>query len=108
LASLDEAGAAVVDSGLTYGDGPVVVRLRRRGQRYDITDDGAAVARAGKPAGWLAKANRLLSAEGFSINRAGVVFVPAVQGRDITSLAESSRTVYLALLDLADQRRVRA
>ena len=77
-----------VESGLAYGtDAPVRVRIRRRGRRYDLTDDGAAATRAGMPAGWLKQADRLVADEGFNVNRRGVVFVPAVEGRDIAMLA---------------------
>ena len=58
---------------------------------------------AGRPAGWLETVERLVAGEGFNVNRRGVLSGPAVQGRDIRSLAvrlaNMSRTVYLALLD---------
>lgn len=97
-----------VDSGLAYGTNvPVRVRIRRRGRRYDLTDDGAAAARAGLPAGWLKQADRLVADEGFNVNRRGVVFVPAVEGRDIAMLAlrlaDTSRRLYVALVELGDQ-----
>jgi hypothetical protein len=95
------------DTGLSYGSGdPVLIHVRRRGRRYDLTDDGAAVARAGKRAGWLDAAEQVVAADGFNINRRGAVFVPVVEGRDIDDLcarlAASSRKVYLALLDVGD------
>lgn len=103
-----DRGEVLVDTGLVYVQGhPVRIRIRRRACRYDLTDDGAAVAHAGKPAGWLEEIDRLVAKEGFNINRRGIVFVPVVQGgRDIATLAlrlaETSRAVYLALLDLRD------
>lgn len=102
-----DRGEVLVDTGLVYVQGhPVRIRIRRRAHRYDLTDDGAAVADAGRPAGWLEEIDRLVAEEGFNINRRGVVFVPAVHGRDIATLAlrlaETSRAVYLALLDLQD------
>ncbi len=95
-----------IDTGLTYRVGePVRIRVRRRGHRYDIGDEGEAVKRAGKPDGWLSETQRLVAKEGFNVNRRGVVFVPAIEGRDIASLtlrlAETSRTVYLSLLESA-------
>ena len=93
-----------VDCGLDYAEhDPVIIWVRRRDHRYDIHDDGGAVARAGKPAGWLAEGERLVAQHGFNINRRGVVWVPAVEGRDIAGLAsrlaETSRAVYLTLLE---------
>jgi len=76
---------------LVYTDGsPVVVRVRRRGRRIDIDDDGAAVARAraaGTTSQWLEVAERVVGEYQLNVNRRGVVFVPAVEGRDIDALA---------------------
>lgn len=81
----------LIQSTLAYSDGePVVVRVRRRGRRIDIDDDGAAVAKArsaGATAGWLDVARRVVAEEFLNVNRRGVVFVPAVAGRDIEALA---------------------
>jgi hypothetical protein len=48
---------------------------------------------------------------GLNVNRRGVVFVSAVEGRDIASLvmqvAETSRAVYSTLLDSQDSPRPR-
>jgi hypothetical protein len=94
-----------VDSGLTYAsDDPVLVRIRRRERRYDLTDDGAAVQRAGRPPGWHAVLERTVATEALNVNRRGVVFVPVVADRDLAALAlrvaETSRAGYLALLEL--------
>lgn len=114
--TMGDRGEVVLDVGLAYvGDDPVRIRVRKRGRRYDLSDDGAAVGRAGRPAGWFAEVDRLVAEEGFNVNRRGVVFVPAVEGRDIAALvlrlAETSRSVYVALLGLHEeqqpQRRVR-
>jgi hypothetical protein len=63
------------------------------------------VSRSGKPVGWLARVEDLVAIEGFNVNRRGVLFVPAVEGRDISALAfrlaETSRKVYLTLLEAA-------
>ena len=81
----------LIRSPLVYSDGePVVVRVRRRGRRIDIDDDGAAVAKArsvGTTARWLEVAQRVVAEDYLNVNRRGVVFVPAVAGRDIESLA---------------------
>ena len=106
LTALGSDDETIVETGLSYrGSEPVLIRVRRRGHRYDITDNGAAISLAGKPSGWLEAVDRLVAAEGFNVNRRGALFVPAVEGRDITSLvrrlADTSRRVYLALLEAA-------
>jgi hypothetical protein len=79
------------ETSLVYSDGePVVVRVRKRGRRIDIDDNGAAVARAraiGTTANWLEVAQRVVAEDNLNVNRRGVVFVPSVEGRDIDSLA---------------------
>lgn len=56
--------------------------------------------------GWRETAERTVELEGFNVNRAGVVFVPSFEGRDIASLVErlaaTSRTVYGDLLAQED------
>jgi hypothetical protein len=104
-AAWGEVGETAVETGLSYRPGePVVVSVRKRGRRYDIDDRGHGVRSAGRPAGWLDAARSVVAAEGLNVNRAGVVFVPAVEGRDLASLAwrigETSLRVYGALLDL--------
>ena len=95
----------IVDTGVSYRpDEPVRIRIRRRERRYDLTDDGTAVRLAGKPPGWLEVIARLVAADGFNVNRRGILFVPAVEGRDIAALAlrlaDTSRATYLTLLEL--------
>ncbi len=104
---LETDSETLVDCGATYRSGePVLIRARRRRHRYDLSDDGAAVELAGKRRAWFDAAQQIVAADGFNINRRGVVFVPAVEGRDIDDLCarlcESSRRVYLALLELGD------
>jgi ribosomal protein L12E/L44/L45/RPP1/RPP2 len=104
---LDEAvqrAGVVRVTPLTYVPGrPVRVRVRHREHRYDIDDMGAAVEIAGRPAGWRETAAKVVAAIGWNVNRDGVVFVSAVEGRDIDSLvrrtAEASVAVLEALLD---------
>jgi hypothetical protein len=89
----------VLDSGLTYdGAEPVRVHVRKRGRRIDIADDGAAVRKAGVGS-WRKTAERTVELDGFNVNRAGVVFVPVVEGRDIGSLAERLAASSLAVYD---------
>jgi hypothetical protein len=101
-----ETGEIMLDSGLRYGDGEaVMIHVRKRGHRYDI-DDGGAAWRKTRACGRRAldAADRLLAREGLNVNRRGVIFVPAVEGRDVAALAErlaaASLDVYGELLEL--------
>jgi hypothetical protein len=102
-----ERTETVREMGLSYAPGrPIRVRVRRRGVRYDISDMGGAVAFAGRPPGWLVAAERVVETLGWNINRKGVVFVQAVEGRDIDALVrrtgEASAAVLEALFALED------
>jgi hypothetical protein len=102
-----ERNGLVRDVGMTYVPGrPINVRVRRRGTRYDIDDVGGAVAVAGRPPGWLEAAERVVAELGWNVNRDGVVFVQAVEGRDTEALVrrtgEASAAVLDALLALED------
>jgi hypothetical protein len=105
VAALAGDGELQLASGLVYATHrPVVIRIRRRGRRYDLSDDGTAVSLSHKPPGWLDSVERVVAAEAFNVNRRGVIFVPVVEGRDIAALvsrlALTSRTAYLTLLEL--------
>jgi hypothetical protein len=82
----------------------VLVHVVHREHRYDLDDDGTAVELAGNRPGWLATVAGVVARDSLNVNRRGVVFVPAVEGRDIDALAQriaaTSRAVYLALLEL--------
>ena len=103
---LEEAASRsgiVRETGLSYAPGrPIRVSVRRRGVRYDINDMGGAVALAGRPPGWLEAAERAVEELGWNVNREGVVFMQAVEGRDIDALVrrtgEASAAVLEALL----------
>jgi hypothetical protein len=103
-----ETGEIRLDTGLRYADGEAVeVLVRKRGHRYDITDEGQAVGKAGvSGCEWLPVAERVVADEWLNVNRRGVVFVGAVEGRDLATLAvrigDASRALYNALLDLED------
>ncbi len=104
VAALLEAAAErdgiVRETGLTYTPGrPIRVSVRRRGDRYDLDDLGGAVAVAGRPPGWLQAAERAVEALGWNISRDGVVFVQAVEGRDIDALARRTGEASAAVLD---------
>lgn len=106
--SSDEPGAGdevVRETAVTYAPSqPVRVRVRRREHRYDVDDLGGAVAAAGTPDGWLSIAEAVVASDGLNVNRRGVVFVPAVEGRDIDALvarvARASLALHGALLEL--------
>jgi hypothetical protein len=108
LVHATEPDVVTLDGGVEYRDGePVRVRVRRRGYRYTVDDDGAAVEKAGRPPGWLDVARRVAEDEYWlNVNRRGVVFVPAVgQGPAraawlIRRIAECSAAVYQELLEL--------
>jgi hypothetical protein len=108
MVEVADRSAVELEPGLEYTPGrPVRVRVRRRGIRYDIDDMGAAAAIAGRPPGWRDAAERVVAALGWNVNREGVVFVQAVEGRDIDGLvrrtAEASVAVLDALLELGDR-----
>ncbi|HEX2110554.1 MAG TPA: hypothetical protein VHF67_03280 [Gaiellaceae bacterium] len=82
--------------------------LERLAEAAVWTDDGAAVREAGTPGrGWLETAEHVVAREGMNVNRRGVVFVSAVEGRDLAALAarlaETSLAVHAALLDGDDR-----
>lgn len=93
-----------IATGQTYGSSvPVVVRVRRRGDKLTIDDDGTAVRLAGRPSGWHERADRIAAEADINVNRRGVVFVPAVgeshRDRLVALVAATSLEVYDALLD---------
>jgi hypothetical protein len=101
-----ERSERLIDSGLEYVPGdPVLVKVVRRGRRYLVTDDAAAVARAGQPPGWRGAAERALAEDALNLSRGGAVFVPAIEGRVsieslVTRVARLSLAVYQEILDL--------
>jgi len=97
----------VVADELVYAPGePVRVLVRRRGGRYLISDEGRAVALAGRPSRWLEVAKRVVERErALNVNRRGVVFVPSVEGgadreRLVRRVAEASLALHDELLEL--------
>ena len=103
----EELGELSLESGLSYREElPVLVRVRKRGRRYVIDDEGHAVVLAGKPPGWRARAHEVVRGEyDLNVSRDGTVFVPAVEGGvDLAWLAarvaEASLALYQELLDL--------
>lgn len=89
----------------TIDTGPPIV-VRKRGHWYHLDDRGESVSRArelGAPRDWLRVAEEVVAREGFNVNRRGVVFVSAVEGRDLASLAvrlaDCADSVCATLLD---------
>jgi hypothetical protein len=84
----------------------VRIRVNSRERRFLVTDDGAAVARAGTPPGWRDRAREVVAEEDLNLSRAGAVFVPAVEGGLLVDglvarVARASLAVYQELLELA-------
>ena len=79
--------------------------VRKRGHRYDLDDGGRAVEKAGVSR-WRDVAKGTVEEYALNVNRAGVVCVGAVEGRDLAWLservAETSLAVYGDLLELDD------
>jgi len=98
-----EGDDLVLATGMTYGPGaPVEVAVRRRSWRYDISDRGRAIERAGRPRGWPEVAERVVEDYAINVNRRGVVFVQSNEARLaplVVRVAECSLALYEALLD---------
>jgi hypothetical protein len=96
----------VIDTELRYGPRePVRVRVIHRDRRISVTDDGAALAKAGRPEGWREIADRLGAAVDVNINRNGAVCLPVVRVGPpeevvVRRIAEASLDLYNELLDL--------
>jgi hypothetical protein len=102
-----ERGEIVIDTGLTY-DGITPVRVTKREGRYEVSDDGGAVAAAGAERGWLQFDERINVGEYCAnVSRQGVVSLPGFDrpGNEWISklpglVAEASCAFYEALLEL--------
>jgi ankyrin repeat protein len=99
----------ITDTGLAYRPGePVRLRVTRREPRLTVSDGGAALAQAGRPAGWRAIAERLERELDVNISRAGAVWLPAVAaGPPLHAIeqriGQASLTLYQELLELAGE-----
>jgi hypothetical protein len=97
----------VVDTGLEYVPGErVVVRVVQRDRRTRVTDDGAAVERAGRPAGWRDVARTIEDDLIVNVGRSGQVFLPCVPkgpaaDEVVRRIGEASLALYQDLLELA-------
>jgi hypothetical protein len=92
-----------MDTGLEYRPGdPVRVRVLRREHRVSVTDDGAAIAKAGRPPAWR-EAARQVGALGVNISRSGAVSLPVVpvgpcEKKTVRRIGEASLHLYQAIL----------
>jgi hypothetical protein len=93
----------LIDTGLEYRPGdPVRVRVVRREHRISVTDDGAAIARAGRPRVWREAAD-LVGELGVNVSRRGVVSLPVVlvgpcEEKTVRRIGEASLYLYQAIL----------
>lgn len=110
-ADSDSRSEIVIDTGLEYRPAdPVLVRVVRRGQRSrgiaeGITDDGAAVAKAGRPPSWHEAVERVFQEFDVNISRRGVVSLPVVpvgptEVEVVRRIGEASLALYQEILDL--------
>jgi hypothetical protein len=96
----------LTETGLQYRpDEPVLVRIVRREHRLSVTDDGAAIAMAGRVAGWRAVADRIARESDVNVSRQGVVSLPVVAvgpGLEaiVQRIADASLAFYQELLEL--------
>jgi hypothetical protein len=106
LAAHEARTDETVTTGLAYRPGePVRVTVTHRAQRTSVSDEGAAVERAGKPSGWLAVAERLEHDRDVNLTRQGVVWLPVVAAGPaeqavVKRIAEASLALYQDLLEL--------
>jgi hypothetical protein len=102
-ASWSDGEDLVLDAGIAYREGePVEIVVRKRGWRHDVSDGGAAVAKAGRPRGWLAVSERVVEQYWLNVNRRGAVFVQANETRlapFVLRVADCSVGVYQELLE---------
>ncbi len=95
-----------IETGLEYRPGePVLVRVVRRPHRVSVSDDGAAVEKAGHPPGWGAAAARIDRELVVNVSRRGVVSLPVVAvgpGLDaiVQRIGDASLALYQELLEL--------
>jgi Ankyrin repeats (3 copies) len=98
---------AIKDTGLAFRPGePVRLRVGRREPRLTVSDGGAALALAGRPAGWRAVADRLERELDVNVSGAGAVWLPVVAaGPPLDAveqrIAQASLTLYQELLEMA-------
>ena len=96
----------VIDAGLEYRPGdPVRVRVVRRERRTSVTDDGAAISKAGRPPRWREAAHRLEREMDVNFSHRGLVSLPVVAAGPrveaiVARIAAASLAFYQELLEL--------
>lgn len=105
-ASPEDRSESVIETRREYAPGdPVRVLVRRREHRISVSDDGAAVAKAGRPPGWRAIAARVAEELDVNISRHGVISLPVVpvcpdEPRVVQRIGDASLVLYQELLEL--------
>ena len=101
-------GETWVDTGLRFHpDAPVLVRVVHRDRRTSVSDDGAAIALAGRPGRWHEAARRVGRELDVNVTRAGVVCLPVVpagprEDEIVGRIGEASLAFYQDLLELTE------
>ncbi|HEX5245908.1 MAG TPA: hypothetical protein VFW41_02125 [Gaiellaceae bacterium] len=96
----------VVDTGLEYVPGDRVrLRVVHRDHRTSISDEGAAIERAGRPPGWRDVAKRIDDDLIVNVSRQGAVWLPVMpcgpsEEAVVRRIGEASLALYQDLLDL--------
>lgn len=99
----------VVDTGLAYRPGDSVrVRVIRREHRITVTDDGAAVQRAGRRGETQQAMDRVLDEFDVNISPAGVVSLPVVpvgpaEDEVVRRIGAASLALYQELLEVSER-----
>lgn len=98
----------LVETGLEFRPGdPLHVRVVHRDHRTLVTDDGAAIAKAGNPRRWQEVARRVADELVVNISRHGVVSLPVVrvgppEDQIVHRIGDASLAFYQELLDSAE------
>ncbi|MDQ3741699.1 MAG: hypothetical protein M3389_12240 [Actinomycetota bacterium] len=74
----------------------VAVRARRRGDRYDLDDNGAAIAGHDD---WYPTAASVAAQTGTNVNRRGALFLPGVPRTDVAARARQIADASARLMD---------
>jgi hypothetical protein len=97
---------SVVETDLEYRPGERVrVSVVRRGRRVRVSDDGVAIAKAGRPPAWRTVAGALERGANVNVSGPGAVWLPVVPagpGEEaiVARIAAASRRFYDELLEL--------
>jgi hypothetical protein len=98
----------VTNTGFEYRPGePVLVHVIRREHRVVVSDEGEAMARAGRVPGWKAAAELVEHESGVNFNGRGVLSLPVVAAGPgleaiVRRIGEASLMFYEELLELRD------